>query len=232
MDKDTLIQQLISTINQQRTDLLTVVGIFIAIIALGGGFIAWFQFKLSDKQIIKIKEDFKRDFKKEFREEFEIDELVEANNVAKKNISKMNESVESFKQIEKSSNYWLNISMNMNLTSSVQSLKDFDEDNEASEIMLKFYSFKDMYRFNKEKGALNDDTFSDVVFYFYIFISRFCTREIKIDKDSFDLLENFITILNNDKSKMLLKDRSAKIVNEYIKGINNEIKLVKKQVIK
>lgn len=227
MNKDTLIQHLLDTVNQQHTDLITVVGIFIAIIALGGGFIAWFQFKLSDKQIIKIKEDFKEDFKKEFREEFEIDKLVEANNTAKKNISTMNESVESFKKIEKSSNYWLNISMNMNLTSSVQSLASFNKDAVASEIMLRYYSFKEMYRFNKEKGSLNDDTFSNVAFYFYIFISKLYTEEIKISKGSFDSLEVFIATLKSDKSKMSLKDGNAKIVNSYFEKINESIKLIK-----
>lgn len=62
MKETDLIQHLLDVVSQQHSDIFTIVEVFIAIISLGAIFTGILQWRLSDKQIEKMKERFKEDY--------------------------------------------------------------------------------------------------------------------------------------------------------------------------
>ncbi|MCJ2382902.1 hypothetical protein HZI70_01995 [Lactiplantibacillus plantarum] len=207
MSKSDVVQRLLEELNNQNQ-------IYIAIIALVLVFFGVMQWRFSDKQIKKMKDDFKKDFKIE-----EINDLIdEIKNTLDK--SRKNEQALKKEIVEVTD-------MNLDNASFFLTYVADDSDKVLSNGIINFEQ-----AFNKSISThnLSITTVQHVVANFTICISRMNKLGVKLDYKTNDKMENLVSIIteqavisskeNTDSNLILAKQSLA----QGIKLLKDEFK--------
>lgn len=170
MSKSEMIQHLYDEINRQNTWYMWTVGILVALIIGFVGFLTYFQRKFSDKQVEKMKDNFK--------EEFNIDETRVALENANKKVKELDTLLVDTRKIEKNLSSELFDTMNNNLVTGAGTLAQINNNTTKTEINNYFFDlcalFKDLIA---KKGRLKEKTTIETTAYVHIGLKNCCHQE-------------------------------------------------------
>lgn len=197
-------QQLIDVINQQHSDIITIVSIFIAIILAVVGFIFYFQLKFSKNQIVRMEKNFKKDFKEDFN-------ITGTNRLISKLESKnkeLGQAIIESKKMEKRLTNQIDISINQVLESKSSMLDSIDSNTNEVTLINRYKSVRRTFGKIIEMNTLDYNTFKSCFIDFQNSIYRLIT--IKYVGD--DKLINEINTVHK-----LFKDEATKFIDNLNK---------------
>lgn len=222
-DKD-LIQHLLDTVSQQHNDLMVVVGTFIAIISLGLVILGYLQIRFSNKQIEKMKSEFKDDFK--------IDDINKANSEVKENISQLRESLKENKKIELSLKNQISISMNTNLGIAGKLLVNINKDTDPVFIGNNISSIKIIFEELLDNGNITSHSFRILVLDMNKFLFKLSEYSIVLDKEIIFLLDFLIKEMKQEMDNTDMSESNKKSLEYYLNLIAKDVEDMNKRTYK
>lgn len=215
-DKD-LIQHLLDTISQQHNDLMVVIGTFIAIISLGLVILGYLQVRFSNKQIEKMKSEFKDDFK--------IDDINKANSEVKENISQLKDYLKENKKIELSLKNQISISMNTNLGMAGKLLVNINKDTDPVLIGNNVSSIKIIFEELSDNGNITSHSFRILVLDMSKFLFELNEYNIVLDGGIVFLLDFLIKEMKQEMNNTDMGESNKSSLEYYLnliaKGIED-----------
>lgn len=211
MNKSELIQHLYDEINRQNNYYMWIVGILVTLIIGFLGFLTYFQQKFSDKQVEKMKENFKKEFK--------IDDTRVALKNANEKVEELNTLLVSTRKIEESLSNELIATMNNNLVSRAGTLAYINKSMEKNDISNRFFDvwtlLKDLINKNRlqARATVETITYVNTGLQHLLESGKILTDNTNIDLDN--------TIKYLDKNiEMVIKNVDEKDLGPFTLGRN------------